>query len=104
MTIFLQDVSLNTRNHFEGAARTGSPFFLSTPLSSKTLGPDDGKWLAEQEARFASDSEGLATKPNFGLISFETINFMDGHRSTAKSPTWFLRNISSISIRPGLIV
>jgi hypothetical protein len=45
---------------------------------------DDKKWLAEQEARFASDSEGLATKPNFALISFEAINFMDGHRSTAE--------------------
>jgi hypothetical protein len=45
---------------------------------------EDGKWLAEQEARFSSDSEGLATKANFGLISFEAINFMDGHRSTAE--------------------
>jgi aminopeptidase YwaD len=46
--------------------------------------PDDAKWLAEQEARFASDSEGLATKPNFALISFEAINFMDGRRSTSE--------------------
>lgn len=46
--------------------------------------PEDAKWLSEQEARFASDSEGLATKPNFALISFEAINFMDGHRSTAE--------------------
>ena len=45
---------------------------------------EDAKWLAEQETRFASDSEGLATKPNFALISFEAINFMDGHRSTAE--------------------
>jgi hypothetical protein len=45
---------------------------------------EDGKWLAEQEARFSSDSEGLATKANFGLISFEAINFMDGHRPTAE--------------------
>jgi hypothetical protein len=45
---------------------------------------EDGKWLAEQEARFSSDSEGLATKANFGLVSFEAINFMDGHRSTAE--------------------
>jgi hypothetical protein len=45
---------------------------------------EDGKWLAEQEARFSSDSEGLATKANFGLISFEAINFMDGRRSTAE--------------------
>jgi hypothetical protein len=50
----------------------------------KNASPEDASWLAEQEARFASDSEGLATKPNFGLISFEAINFMDGHRSTAE--------------------
>jgi aminopeptidase YwaD len=43
---------------------------------------EDGKWLAEQEARFSSDSEGLATKANFGLISFEAVNFMDGHLTT----------------------
>ena len=49
----------------------------------ESVGPEDNKWLAEQEARFASDSEGLATKPNFALISFEAVNFMDGHRSTA---------------------
>jgi hypothetical protein len=46
-------------------------------------GAEDAKWLAAQEERFASDSEGLATKPNFGLISFEAVNFMDGRRSTA---------------------
>ena len=45
---------------------------------------EDAKWLGEQEARFSSDSEGLATKANFGLISFEAVNFMDGHRSTAE--------------------
>jgi hypothetical protein len=50
----------------------------------ESANPDDKKWLAEQEARFASDSEGLATKPNFALISFEAVNFMDGHRSTAE--------------------
>jgi hypothetical protein len=57
------------------------------PLDASVLenaGAEDKKWLAEQEARFASDSEGLATKPNFGLISFEAVNFMDGHRSTAE--------------------
>lgn len=45
---------------------------------------EDKKWLGEQEARFASDSEGLATNPNFALISFEAVNFMDGRRSTAE--------------------
>jgi hypothetical protein len=57
------------------------------PLDASTFenaSPDDKKWLADQEARFASDSEGLATKPNFALISFEAVNFMDGHRSTAE--------------------
>jgi aminopeptidase YwaD len=44
---------------------------------------EDGKWLSQQETRFASDSEGLATKPNFALISFEAMNFMDGHRNTS---------------------
>src|SRR5579871_753113 len=50
----------------------------------ENVSPEDKKWLAEQEARFASDSEGLATKPNFALISFEAVNFMDGHRSAAE--------------------
>jgi hypothetical protein len=50
----------------------------------ENVSPEDKKWLAEQETRFASDSEGLATKPNFALISFEAVNFMDGHRSTAE--------------------
>ncbi|HEU4413229.1 MAG TPA: DUF4910 domain-containing protein [Candidatus Angelobacter sp.] len=57
------------------------------PLDASALesvSPADKKWLAEQEGRFASDSEGLATKPNFALISFEAVNFMDGHRSTAE--------------------
>ena len=48
------------------------------------VSPEDGKWLAEQEARFSSDSEGLATKANFGLISFEAVNFMNGRRSTSE--------------------
>ncbi len=50
----------------------------------ENAGPEDAKWLSEQEARFASDPEGLATKPNFALIGFEAVNFMDGHRSTAE--------------------
>jgi hypothetical protein len=46
--------------------------------------PDDKKWLGEQEARFASDSEGLASKPNFALITFETVNFMNGYRTNGE--------------------
>lgn len=54
------------------------------PSVFENVSPEDKKWLAEQEARFASDSEGLATKPNFALISFEAVNFMDGGRSTTE--------------------
>ena len=50
----------------------------------ESLSTDDKKWWAEQQQRFADDSEGLPTKPNFGLLLFEAINFMDGHRSTAE--------------------
>jgi hypothetical protein len=60
---------------------------LLLPLDASAfegVSAEDGKWLGEQEARFASDSEGLATKPPFGLVSFEALNFMDGHRSTAE--------------------
>jgi hypothetical protein len=68
-------------------ASTGPHRLTLLPLDASAFAnasPEDAKWLAEQEARFASDSEGLATRPNFGLISFEAINFMDGHRSTSE--------------------
>ena len=69
--------------HYPDERRAAS----TSPLDASAfegVSAEDGKWLAEQEARFASDSEGLATKPNFALISFEAVNFMDGHRSTAE--------------------
>ncbi len=78
-------------DRINGAAKLGSssgPHRLTIlPLDASAfegVSAEDGKWLAEQEARFSSDSEGLATKANFGLISFEAVNFMDGHRSTAE--------------------
>jgi hypothetical protein len=49
----------------------------------ESLSAEDKKWWDQQQQRFFSDSEGLATKPTFGLLVFETINFMDGRRSTA---------------------
>lgn len=66
-------------------SKTGPHRLTIIPLDAsafENVSPEDKKWLDEQEARFASDSEGLATKPNFALISFEAINFMDGHRGT----------------------
>jgi hypothetical protein len=70
-----------------GPSKTGPQRLTLLPLDASAFenaSVEDKKWLAEQEARFASDSEGLATKPNFALISFEAVNFMDGHRSTAE--------------------
>jgi hypothetical protein len=76
------------RNHPNPPAPDNGPHRLTIlPLDASAfegVSADDGKWLAEQEARFASDSEGLATKPNFGLISFEALNFMDGRTNTAE--------------------
>lgn len=43
---------------------------------------DDKKWWDEQSANFARVGEGLATEPDFGLLVYEAINFMDGQRST----------------------
>jgi hypothetical protein len=79
------DVQAHTRG---GQASVSGPRRLTLlPLDASVFdsaSPDDAKWLSEQEARFASDSEGLATNPNFGLITFEAVNFMNGRRSTGE--------------------
>ncbi|HZD93068.1 MAG TPA: M28 family peptidase, partial [Candidatus Sulfotelmatobacter sp.] len=69
------------------AAQNGPQRQTILPLDAsvfENVTPDEKKWLAEQEARFASDSEGLPTSPNFALISFEALNFMNGRTSTAE--------------------
>ena len=71
----------------DSSSKSGPHRLTILPLDASAfegVSADDGKWLAEQEERFSSDSEGLATKPNFGIVSFEAVNFMDGHRSTAE--------------------
>ena len=60
---------------------------MLTPFDNsafENLSGDDKKWWDEQQARFASDSLLLPTKPNFDLLVFETVNFMDGRRTTAQ--------------------
>ena len=37
-----------------------------------------------QQARFASDAQLLPIKPTFDLLVFETVNFMDGRRTTSQ--------------------
>jgi hypothetical protein len=74
-------------DHIKTGNNNGPHRLTVLPLDASAfegVSAEDGKWLAEQEARFSGDSEGLATKANFGLISFEAINFMDGHRTTAE--------------------
>jgi len=67
-------------------AQSGGPHRLTLlPLDASAFegtSAEDRKWLDAQEARFASDSEGLATQLNFGLVSFEAVNLMTGRRST----------------------
>ncbi len=76
-----------TRNTSASGATNGPHRQTLLPLDASAFenaSPDDKKWLGEQTARFASDSEGLSTKADFGVISFEAVNFMDGKRSTAE--------------------
>ena len=52
----------------------------------ESLPAEDKKWLAEQSARFpgSSDGNGISSEVDMGLLTFETINFMNGKRSTKK--------------------
>ena len=57
------------------------------PLDSSvfsSLEGDDKKWVQDQQARFPNDSDDIPTKPTFELLAFETINLMDGKRTTAE--------------------
>jgi aminopeptidase YwaD len=52
----------------------------------ENLTGNDKKWWDEQSQRFASEAPGggLPTRPPFDQIIFETVNFMDGKRTTAE--------------------
>jgi len=68
---------------FEGS---GGPRRLTLlPIYGAAFEPiasDDKKWWDEQSAHIARVGEGLATEPDFGLVVYEAVNFMDGKRST----------------------
>jgi hypothetical protein len=71
---------------------TGSGYhrLQTVPLDNKTLfaqmpTADDQRWWDEQDARFAARrDELLPSKPTIDLLAWETLNLMDGHRSTAE--------------------
>ena len=54
-----------------------------SPIVFDDLSGDDKKWWDEQDAKHAHLIDSLATKPTFDLLVYETVNLMDGHRSTA---------------------
>jgi peptidase M28-like protein len=55
------------------------------PIAFADLTGDDKTWWDQQEGRFGGyvEGKGLPTEPTFDLVVYETVNFMDGHRSTA---------------------
>jgi len=63
----------------------------TVPVNSKAvfaeLSTDDQKWWDEQDQRFASPGDLLPIKPTLPLLAWETINLIDGHRSTAEIAT-----------------
>lgn len=68
----------------QGAARQGPRRLTLLPIYGAAFEPiagEDKKWWDEQGAHFARVGEGLATEPDFGLVVYEAINFMDGKRS-----------------------
>jgi len=54
-----------------------------SPIALADLSGDDKKWWEEQDAKHAHLVNGIVTEPTFDLLVYETVNFMDGHRSTA---------------------
>jgi hypothetical protein len=54
-----------------------------SPIVFDDLAGDDKKWWDQQDAKPAHLVDSIATKPTFDLLVYETVNFMDGHRSTA---------------------
>lgn len=67
-----------------------SPIYHRLTLAStdgsafESLPAEDKKWLSEQSTRFpgGSDGNGISSEVDMGLLTFETINFMNGKRST----------------------
>lgn len=61
------------------------PYNELLPITT-SLSDDDKAWWQAQDVRFESDSPdgGLPLRPPFGVVMFETVNFMDGKRTTGE--------------------
>ena len=81
---------ITTQGERSGTASGYSPRRLTLAAIDASavegLAGDDRAWWEQQQARFASEAPGggLPTEPPFELIAFETVNFMDGKRSTGE--------------------
>lgn len=70
-----------------GTNMRGPRRLVLVPIDDSALenvSADDKKWLDEQRARFAVEAEGISDQPDFDLLLWETVNFMDGHRSASE--------------------
>jgi hypothetical protein len=74
--------TISERTKIKGPRRLAMLPFDNSAFEN--LAGDDKKWWHELDARFSSDSEGLATKPTRNLIVFEAVNFMTGHLTPAE--------------------
>ena len=61
------------------------PYNELLPITT-SLSEDDKAWWQAQNERFESDSPagGLPLRAPFGVVMFETVNFMDGKRTTGE--------------------
>ena len=82
-------------------ARTALRFFPSTPPHSKASAQTMANGSPSRKPASPATRKAWPPKPNFRLISFEAVNFMDGRAAQPKSPICSPPNICSISIRPG---
>ena len=48
------------------------------------LSPEDRSWWDQQKARFTAERANAAGAPDLDMLVWETLNFMDGRRSTAE--------------------
>ena len=78
------------------------PYNELLPITT-SLSEDDKAWWQAQDARFESDSPdgGLPLRAPFGVVMFETVNFMDGKRTTGEIGTCSRPSSITTSIRPG---
>ena len=74
---------MNVLRTREGAGPRRLTLLPISPVALADLSGDDKKWWEEQDAKHAHLVNGIVTEPTFDLLVYETVNFMDGHRSTA---------------------